>query len=149
MSEDNDHTKEMLSMSIPCEQKTNISRIQEEQALIRSENKKILENQSALVTELKDQFGQLKAILMTDVEHKKDIEQLKKESDILFNSIREHNGRLDKIEVRNARCDGAGIEKNFPKIWNWYQQEQGWRRFIPAAMAVLAWIATMFPYIKG
>lgn len=146
---------------VPCEQQQNISSIRSEQQEIRKENAEIIHNQKILVNELKESFLRLEKILLADVEHKKDIQQLKKESDLLFEKTRLIEQKVDAIEVRNARCDGAGIFENFPrmfgwyqqqkalpdkfdKVWNWYQQEQGWRRFIPAVMAMLAWLATMY-----
>ena len=132
----------------PCVQEQNISRI--------------MEGQNTLVKELKDSFSRLENILLADVEHRKDIAQLKKESDILFNKQRltdetvvasfgNVNGRISQIEHTRALYDGAEVLSRSKTMWDWRQQELGWRRFIPAAMAALAWLATMvdkFP-IKG
>lgn len=145
---------EEKTQMLPCEQEKNITEIKdetraikEEQSSIRSENRQIIRNQETLVLELKKSFERLEGILMADVEHRKDIQQLHKESDLLFEKVRNNEHRVEKIEIRNAKVDGMGIVEDFPEVWNWYQQEKGWRRFIPAAMACLAWMATILSFL--
>jgi len=120
-----------------CGQETNIRAI-----LINQEA--LQKSHLELASTLKESMNQLKEILLAEVANKKDIDQLKKEHDLLFPAIRATKERVDRIEIRNAKCDGAGIFENFPKLWNFYQQEQGWRRFVPAACAIVALLCTLY-----
>lgn len=129
--------KENVDMPLPCEQEGNIQAIAIQNAKILESMKNLSINQDNLSDSLKRSLDRLEQILLAEVENKKDIIQLRKESDLLFTKGREIDCRLDLIDVRNAKCDGSGIFKDFPKVWNWYQQEVGWRRFIPAAMTII------------
>lgn len=128
-------------MSLPCEQERNIEAILANQTSLHESHKE-------LSVALKDSMTQLREILLSEVANKKDIDQLKKENDLLFEKIRKVEMRTDLIEVRNAKCDGAGIFDNFPKIWNWYMQEQGWRRFVPAALTVVSALLALYMTIS-
>lgn len=125
----------------------------------------ILESQRTTAAELKQAIDGLTAIIKSDIETRKDVEQLKKDREDLFALIRTGEQRLGKIEHRNAICDGAGVLERFPKVWDWYMKhdtasqnidnlicsikkkvdkvynwhlgELGWRRFIPAMMTFL------------
>lgn len=120
-----------------CGQDTNIRAILMNQETLQKSH-------AELASTLKESMNQLKEILLAEVANKKDIDQLKKEHDLLFPTIRKLAERVDEIEIRNAKCDGAGIFQNFPKVWNFYQQEQGWRRFIPAICAILASVCAIY-----
>ena len=137
----------------------------------------ILINQEQLGTDIKQAIEGLTKIIMADIEIRKDVEQLKKDREILFSMQRVDVARIEIIEKRNAKCDGAGIFENFPTMWNWYQQhkaktesyeaivkavkakvdkmhiwylgEMGWRRFFPAAAAFVAACAAIFVALKG
>lgn len=124
---------------------------------MRLENKQIIKNQETLVAELKESFQRLEQILLADVEHKKDISQLKKESDLHFQKNRTLEAkvettttalatRMTAMEKTKSEYDGAKIYQRVPELWEWFQQEKGWRRFVPTAMAALAWIATMITF---
>lgn len=132
----------------------------------------VLDNQKQFSIDIKQAIDGLTKIIMADIETRKDVEQLKKDREILFTMTRTESIRLDAIELRNARCDGAGIFENFPKMWNWYQQhesaatnfhevvvgirnkvdtvynwylgEMGWRRFIPAAIAIVSALLAIY-----
>ena len=141
-------------MTTPCEQ----------EPVIREQGKKIdqiLHNQEQSARDMKSAIDKLTTIIMTDIERRMEVDQLKKESELHFEKNRSLSQRVEGIEVRNAKCDGAGIFENFPHIWNWYnkhkesdvdfkkmwtwyQQEQGWRRFVPAAMTILTGILALY-----
>lgn len=132
----------------------------------------VLDNQKQFSIDIKQAIDGLTKIIMADIETRKDVEQLKKDQEILFAMTHTESIRLDAIELRNARCDGAGIFENFPKMWNWYQQhesaatnfhevvvgirnkvdtvynwylgEMGWRRFIPAAIAIVSALLAIY-----
>ena len=125
----------------------------------------ILHNQEQSARDMKDAIDKLTAIIMADVERRVAVDQLKKETGLLFEKARRTEDRVEDIERRNARCDGAGIFENFPKMWEWYQSvkqpsidfqkvwrwylgELGWRRFIPAVLTVLCAIIVIWDKIK-
>jgi hypothetical protein len=137
----------------------------------------ILINQTELGIDIKQAIEGLTKIIMADIEIRKDVEQLKKDREITFATQRAVVNRIDAIDLRNARCDGAGIFENFPRMWDWYQKheqktkncdakievirkkvdkvytwqlgEMGWRRFLPAAAAFIAAVAAVYIAIKG
>ena len=166
-------------MTTPCEKGANINAVRQAQQRLTMEQvsqgtkiDRVLESQVQLGTDLKQAIDGLTRIIMADIETRKDVEQLKKDREILFAMTRTESIRLDAIELRNARCDGAGIFENFPKMWNWYQQhesaatnfhevvvgikskvdtvynwylgEMGWRRFIPAAIAIVSALLAIY-----
>jgi hypothetical protein len=141
-------------MTIPCEQ----------EPVIRNQGEKIdqiLANQEQSARDMKAAIDKLTTIIMTDIERRMEVDQLKKESELHFEKNRNLAEKVDAIEVRNAKCDGAGIFDNFPIIWNWFQahkdsdidfkkmwrwylMEQGWRRFVPATMTVLTGLLALY-----
>lgn len=127
---------------------------------------RVLSNQNQLSTDMKQAIESLTRIVMTDIDTRKDVEQLKKDREILFEMHRLHNLQIININERNAKMDGVGVVDNFPRLWNWYQQheaadlaeditlmtlktkvdavhnwylgELGWRRFIPVTLAAIS-----------
>lgn len=127
---------------LPCEQEKNI-------ILVLANQRSLQESQLELSSTLKESMSQLREILLSEVANKKDIEQLKKENDLLFSRIKLVDQRVGRIEVRNAVCDGAQILARFPKVWDFYQQEQGWRRFLPAAMTFISLLLAIYISLVG
>lgn len=96
----------------------------------------VLENQRALGETLTAALNRLTDMIEADIGTRKDVEQLKKDRDTLYSLRRTDDGRIEELELRDAKFDGAGIFKRFPKVWDWYQQQLGVRRFVPAASAL-------------
>ena len=109
----------------------------------------VLNNQVELATDLKGALRELTDIIKADIRTRAEVEQLKKDRELLYIKTRQITETIQGIKERNAKCDGAGIFENFPKVWNWYQQERGIRRFVPAAMAAICGFTTIyFAWIK-
>jgi hypothetical protein len=121
----------------------------------------ILINQTELGIDIKQAIEGLTKIIMADIEIRKDVEQLKKDREITFATQRAVANRIDAIEIRNAKCDGAGIFENFPKmyewyisniekskqfsvLWRWYLGELGWRRFIPIILSFITCLLALY-----
>jgi hypothetical protein len=121
----------------------------------------MLHNQEVLATDLKQALDRLTSIIEEDIGTRKDVEQLKKDREILFVSHRKDADRIEAIEIRNAKCDGLGVfekfpklwdffqvharsEKDFNKVWEWYIMEQGIRRFLPAVGTVVCTAAVIY-----
>lgn len=145
---------------LPCEQEQNIKEIREGLSEVRGENKQILQNQQTLVSELKESFGRLEKILLSEVEQRKDIDQLKKEADLLFQKQRNAeervmkdvlalSARMAKMELTKAEYDGARIYERVPVIWEYVQQEKGWRRFLPGVLSAIATICTIATFFMA
>ncbi len=148
-------------MTEPCEQEDKIKDIQNTNISILK-NQELLSSQHLdLVQKLDGFFSRLEVILLADVERRKDIDQLIKDTDHLHKHVRDNSEEIKHINERNARCDGAGIFENFPKMWNWYQGhkdsaidfkkmwlwylgELGWRRFVPAAMTMVTALLALY-----
>jgi hypothetical protein len=131
-------------MTQPCEQQDNIRDIQ----LV---NRDILRNQELmatqhiqLVTKLDDFFCRLETILLADAERRTQLVQALQDVDQLFKDNRAIKKDLQEIHEWKATLEGAGILINFPKVWNFFQQEQGWRRFVPAAMSLVTGLLAIY-----
>jgi hypothetical protein len=121
----------------------------------------ILETLHTQTATFNDSIKELTQVLLQNARHGEVMLQLKKENDLLFISQRDLKKEVGLIKQRNAKCDGAGIFENFPKmhdwyiankekmvyittVWTWYQRELGWRRFIPAAMTILTGLMAIY-----
>lgn len=139
----------------PCDKGPEISKLQEIQ---REQDKKldrhdykldqVLQNQIALGEDIKQAINGLTEIIKADVETRAAVEQGKKERVILFEKARTVERRVDAIDIRNARCDGAGIFDEWPKIREFVQQEKGIRRFIPYALTTMTGLMTLFNLLR-
>lgn len=148
-------------MTERCDQKENIAVLSREQqntkdslsAIINEQGKhrevytKLLENQEtlakhqdALVQKLDSFFSRLEIVLITDVERKKDIDVLGKEHEVLFERQRSLSKRVTDVE---RILEGANVSTHLNTIWDWYQQERGWRRLIPSIFSVVSAICAV------
>jgi hypothetical protein len=107
-----------------CTEKEAIRVLEANSQLVDAKVDLILENQKVLATDLKQTLDRLTSIIEEDIGTRKDVEQGKKERELLFVMSRRNAEDIAEIKVRNARCDGAGIFDNFPKMWNWFQQHE-------------------------
>jgi hypothetical protein len=152
----------------PCDKGPEIKKLQENQnkqdkKLDRHDIKldQVLESQVALSTDIKDAINGLTKIIMADVETRAAVEQGKKERELLFNKVRDVEEAVVEIKERNAKCDGAGIFENFPKMYDWYTAniaksnqfvkvydwylgELGWRRFFPTILTIVSFIILLY-----
>lgn len=148
-------------MKHPCEQEDTIHNIEKTNASILKSQEMLASQHLDLVQKLDGFFSRLEVILLADVERRKDIDQLIKDTNHLHEHARLNTEKIAAIEQRNAMCDGAGIFDNFPKMWNWFQGnkkmldkfeslyqwylgELGWRRFIPVAMTVITGLLALY-----
>ena len=148
-------------MTIPCEQAEVILKLETSQHKQGAKIDLILSNQEQSARDMKAAIDKLTTIIMTDIERRMEVDQLKKDREIIYDSLRDMTHQVEVINVRNAKCDGAGIFENFPIIWEWYQTvkqpavdfqrvwkwylgELGWRRFIPALMTVLSFVILLY-----
>ena len=121
----------------------------------------ILETLHTQTSTFNDSIKELTQVLLQNARHGEVMLQLKKENDLLFISQRELKQEVGLIKQRNSRCDGAGIFENFPVmyswylankekmvqfggVWQWYNQELGWRRFVPTAMALITGLLALY-----
>jgi len=142
---------------IPCEQADKI----EKQGMLLED---IAKTQKEHRTEFQESIKRLTDILIENTKHDAALTQARKELDLLFEKTRYNEHRIEAIEVRNARCDGAGIFENWPKVrdfylsyiplkekteklWNKYQQDEGVRKWIPLTISVIAIIITILTYM--
>jgi len=148
-------------MSDPCGQEPVIKELQSNQVKLDAKVDQVLDNQKQLGSDLKDMIGRLTAIIEADIGTRMEVEQGKKEREILFASHRKDAARIEAIEIRNAKCDGLGVFDKFPKVWdfyklhagkegqfdkvwNRYQQDTGIRRFVPAGSAFICTAAVIY-----
>jgi len=136
-------------MTEPCNKGPDIDKLKVEQIRQGEKLDRVLINQETQAKDLKQAIDRLASIIEADISTRKDVEQLKKDRETLFSKVHLTDGRVSAIEVRNAKCDGAGIFEKFPRVWDWYQGELGWRRFIPATMAVLSFLFAMFTFLAN
>lgn len=107
-----------------CTEKEAIRILEANSQLVDAKVDLILENQKVLATDLKQTLDRLTSIIEEDIGTRKDVEQGKKERELLFVMSRKNGEDIAEIKVRNAKCDGAGIFDNFPKMWDWFQQHE-------------------------
>jgi len=143
-------------MPQPCEQAEVIKAqglMLAEQGTVLNEIRQAQKRQEKIhsdhASELKESITKMTDILIESTKHSADIAQLKRETNLLFEQDRVVTGRVELIEQRNAKCDGAGIFERFPEVWDWFQQERGWRRFLPTFMAFLAWCASIWAFFEN
>lgn len=104
----------------------------------------ILKNQRDLSVDIKDAITGLTKIVMADIALRKDVEHAKKDLALLFTQTRSGAKRVEALEKINAQFEGSKIYDNFPKVWNWYQEEKGYRRLFPAAMAAGSFVILIY-----
>lgn len=171
-------------MGTPCDKGPTIEAVQSAQHRLTIEQieqgsklDRVLEQQAQFGSDIKQAIEGLTKTIMTDIETRKDVEQLKKDRELLFEMHRVSAAQTARIVERNARCDGAGIFENFPRLWNWYQQheasnladdiatadlknkintihawylgELGWRRFIPTTLATISTLLAIYVAAVG
>lgn len=136
-------------MSLECNQVEVINQIKVEQERNKLINAQILSNQelltqhqSELVKKLETFFSRLEEILLSDVERRKDVEQIVKNQELLDYNIKELQHNFHVLEYSKSNIEGSEILKKVPIMWNWYQQEKGWRRFIPGMFTFTALVLT-------
>jgi len=142
---------------IPCEQ---ADKIEKQGKLLED----IARAQKDHRTEFQQSIQKLTDILIENTKHDAALSQARKELDLLFDKTRTNEHRIEAIEMRNARCDGAGIFESWPKIrdfylsfvplkekteklWNKYQQDEGVKKWIPLAISVIAILITLLSYM--
>jgi hypothetical protein len=130
-----------------CPQEPVIVELQKSQVMLGVKVDQVLENQRVLGETMTTALNRLTSIIEEDIGTRKDVEQGKKDIERLYLKARAADDSIAEITLRNAKCDGAGIFDNWLTVWNFIQQEKGWRRFAPAAMAFAAWIAVMYDKI--
>lgn len=130
-----------------------VKKIQAEQGVTLAQQSvkldRLLDSHDALSVDLKAAIDRLTAIIEADIGTRKDVEQLKKDREVLYQKTHKVEGRVSSIEVRNAKCDGAGIFEKFPKVWDWFQAELGWRRFLPSVMAFLSALFAIITFMSA
>jgi len=132
-------------MTDPCNKGPDIDILKKEQQkavhqqiILSNKVDQLLVNQKETSDDLKQAINKLTAIIELDIETRKDVEQLKKDRDAQAVKLKVEQSRITAIEVRNAKCDGLGIFNKWDEVWNFIQQEKGWRRFVPVAMAIIS-----------
>jgi len=168
----------------PCDKGPIIDAVSKEQEKIRAEQMTqyvkldlVLQNQQQFGQDIKQAIDGLTRILLADIETRKDVEQLKKDREILFDLQREDAAQIARINQLADRYTGAGIYENYPKLWNWFQQheaaevaddttcniykakvdvlhnwylqEMGWRRFIPGALTIVSTFLVIYVSLVG
>jgi hypothetical protein len=152
----------------PCEQEHEIKALVISSEENKNDTKALMKGQEALavqhmvlVQKLDSFFDRLEAILLADMERRTQMDQALRDIDTLYVDSRAQHKELDSIKQRNATCDGAGVmdkneemwiwyqanitkSKQFTEVWNWFQQEKGWRRFVPTMLTVITGILAIY-----
>lgn len=121
---------------------------------IAAKQDRIEESHRELVQEIRSMIQEMKAMFGADIELRKDVDQLRKESDLLFEKLREGRreceARADRFQTTADALSlwKAGIEaridpKKIDHMHEFILQEQGWRRFVPALMATIAFLISV------
>ncbi len=148
-------------MTDPCEKGPQIDVLQKTQIEQGAKLDQVLKNQQDLGETMTTALNKLTAMMEKDIGTRMEVEQLKKDRDRLYEKSRENAVEIRGINERNARCDGAGIFENFPKMYDWYQAniakseqfvkvyawylgELGWRRFMPGSMAFFSFAILIY-----
>ena len=116
---------------------------------IAAKQDRIEESHRELVQEIRSMVHEMRAMFGADIEMRKDVEQLRKENDLLFEKVREGRreceARADRFQTAADSLSiwRAGVEaridpKKIDMMHDFIQQEHGWRRFVPAAFAFIA-----------
>jgi hypothetical protein len=88
--------------------------------------------------EMREVFIRFENILLADVEHRKDIEHLKKDVDLLGGKVRNQQASLADITIWRTECSAADIPAKTSKMWERHLMDQGLRRFVPSALAFIS-----------
>ena len=95
-------------------------------------------------SDLKQAINRLTAIIEADIETRAAVEQLKKDREVLYAKYHGIDARVDGIETLAHQYKGAKIYDRVPVLWDWRQQEMGWRRFLPAMLAGLSFLILLY-----
>lgn len=104
----------------------------------------LIDAQQATSSKLEKAINRLTSVIETDIETRAAVEQLKKDREMLFARYHGIDARVDAIEIRNAKCDGLGVFNKWDTVWNFIQQEKGWRRFIPALLTAASFLILLW-----
>ena len=116
---------------------------------IAAKQDRIEESHRELVQEIRSMVHEMRAMFGADIEMRKDVEQLRKENDLLFEKVREGRreceARADRFQTvaDSLSIWRAGVEaridpKKIDQMYDFIQQEHGWRRFAPAMISLIA-----------
>jgi len=138
-------------MTAPCENQLKIDQLVTDSVLSKETSKQMLRNQQSLaeqhlllVTKLDGFFERLEVILLADMERRTQLAQTMQDVNQLYGDSRELRIRMADMETTKAQYDGANIYTRVPKLWEWYQQEQGWRRLIPTIMTIITGLFAIY-----
>jgi len=139
-------------MPEPCEQEDNIKSLTDGQkelnanhnslhAQQRATDQKVddvLRNQSDLLSQLKEQFGEFRNILMSDVERRKDIDEMRRDTDRLAGKLRAANESINLLNVHRNACDTLQIWATVKDLKLESDKRQGWVKYRAEAIGLLA-----------
>ena len=131
-------------MTDPCEKGPVIEVLQKTQIEQGAKLDQVLENQVLQNKTMTDALNRLTSMIEADIGTRYEVEQGKKERELLFDFRRNDVARIEAIEIRNAKCDGLGVFKKWNTVWDFIQQEKGWRRFVPAAMTGISFLIVLW-----
>ena len=131
-------------MTEPCDKGPAIAELQKSSIEHGLKVDQVLENQKSLGDTMTAALNRLTSMIEADIGTRKDVEQGKKDIERLYLKGRRTEERVESIEIRNAKCDGLGVFKKWDTVWNFIQQEKGWRRFLPASMAFLSFLILLY-----
>lgn len=131
-------------MSDPCDKGPEIQALRKEQTEQGIYIKAILENQVQASADMKESIDKMTKLIIEGNSTRQEVEQGKKERAVLFTMARHAEEHLSAIDVRNARCDGAGIFEQWPAVKTYIDQDKGFRRFIPAMTGFLSFLILLY-----
>ena len=124
-------------MTTPCDKGPEIAAVQQATYKQGLKISQMLDNQQTLSSTMTAALDRLTATIEADIGTRKDVEQGKKDIKRLYTKSREIAVEIRAINERNTLYDGKGVFDKFDTVWNFIQQEKGWRRFIPATMTFI------------
>jgi hypothetical protein len=131
-------------MSDPCDKGPEIQLLREAQTEQGLHIKQILEHQVQASLDMKESLDKMTKLIMEGNTTRLEVEQGKKERALLFTMVRNAEEHLATIDVRNARCDGAGIFDQWPSVLRFVNQQKGIQRFIPYVLTIMTGLMTLF-----
>lgn len=119
----------------------------------------ILKAHNELVHELKDSFKRLETILLSDVEHRKDINQLQKDVDGVGEKLRFMFDRVDLNTTFRTQLQVVLTERRleelqkfnaeeFKEATKFIMSERSWRKIFPFLFALASFALSVFALIE-
>jgi uncharacterized coiled-coil DUF342 family protein len=140
-------------MSDPCDQVENIDELKSNHIALHAKthemDKKIdilIDNQMRAQENMNKFFSRLEEILIADTEHRQEINQLRKEHDILFEKMRNAHTAHDKVTQFMTECEALEVKPRVQTLWEERSAAVGVKKWKTEIYAVVLFIIGVLTY---